>query len=362
MTDRHYPWDILGIDKTDDKKTIKKAYAVLIKQYKPDEYPEKFKEIQAAYKIALSMRQWQVEEPELSNTPEPIANKLNTEEFKLSETPVDKKEHEFNQQQNALIENLHKQLHEITFSPLAYKNKLENWKFIEDYYEIDDFTLKAEVAKSIFKKVAEYNLFQLQRNNTLLLNQNILKYLDGVFDWNSNWNEYQHIFPEHYFKATIDKFNQKTISVSRSNSIRLVLRRIISFVTEIVLYVVVVYFVFQLFSSSENFSLKLIGFIFYMMLNEAFIDNRTSFGKDLFNLIVLDQYGNVCSIKQSIARNLIFFLIVVIPLYIWLKLNILHMNIFIIYFSIVCSIYTIVFLVTKNLLHDFLTKTIVVRK
>ena len=46
-------WEILGIEPTKDKKEIKKAYARLLKQYHPEENPEKFKQIQAAYQQCL---------------------------------------------------------------------------------------------------------------------------------------------------------------------------------------------------------------------------------------------------------------------------------------------------------------------
>lgn len=46
-------WEILGIEPTSDKKTIKRAYAKLLKQYHPEENPEKFKQIQAAYQRCL---------------------------------------------------------------------------------------------------------------------------------------------------------------------------------------------------------------------------------------------------------------------------------------------------------------------
>lgn len=46
-------WEILGIEPTSDKKEIKKAYARLLKQYHPEENPEKFKQIQAAYQHCL---------------------------------------------------------------------------------------------------------------------------------------------------------------------------------------------------------------------------------------------------------------------------------------------------------------------
>ena len=46
-------WEILGIEPTSDKKTIKRAYAKLLKQYHPEENPETFKQIQAAYQQCL---------------------------------------------------------------------------------------------------------------------------------------------------------------------------------------------------------------------------------------------------------------------------------------------------------------------
>ena len=46
-------WKVLGIEPTSDKKEIKKAYARLLKQYHPEENPEEFKQIQAAYQHCL---------------------------------------------------------------------------------------------------------------------------------------------------------------------------------------------------------------------------------------------------------------------------------------------------------------------
>ena len=46
-------WKVLGIEPTKDKKEIKKAYARLLKQYHPEENPEEFKQIQAAYQQCL---------------------------------------------------------------------------------------------------------------------------------------------------------------------------------------------------------------------------------------------------------------------------------------------------------------------
>lgn len=46
-------WTILQIEPTRDLKKIKHAYAVLTKQYHPEDDPEKFEEIQEAYQKAI---------------------------------------------------------------------------------------------------------------------------------------------------------------------------------------------------------------------------------------------------------------------------------------------------------------------
>ena len=50
-------WEVLGIEPTQDKKEIKKAYARILKQYHPEENPEEFKQIQEAYQQCLHPNQ-----------------------------------------------------------------------------------------------------------------------------------------------------------------------------------------------------------------------------------------------------------------------------------------------------------------
>ena len=49
-----YFWNILEIAPTNDKKIIKKAYARLIKQHKPETSPEAYQKIREAYDKALN--------------------------------------------------------------------------------------------------------------------------------------------------------------------------------------------------------------------------------------------------------------------------------------------------------------------
>ena len=50
-----YPWDILGIEPTSDELAIRRAYARMLKQYRPDEDPEGFAKLVRARELAL---QW----------------------------------------------------------------------------------------------------------------------------------------------------------------------------------------------------------------------------------------------------------------------------------------------------------------
>jgi len=56
-------WEILGITRTKDKKIIKKAYAKKLAEYHPEEEPEKFLEIQQAFKRAMEYTNTFTEQP-----------------------------------------------------------------------------------------------------------------------------------------------------------------------------------------------------------------------------------------------------------------------------------------------------------
>ncbi|MEZ3469274.1 MAG: DnaJ domain-containing protein, partial [Schaedlerella sp.] len=57
-------FDILGIEITKDTRAIKKAYALLSKQYHPEEHPAEWEKLYGAYQAALEYAQTAGELPE----------------------------------------------------------------------------------------------------------------------------------------------------------------------------------------------------------------------------------------------------------------------------------------------------------
>lgn len=49
-------WTILGIEPTQNKKEIKKAYAKMAKVYHPETHPEQFEQLQEAYQKSFGIR------------------------------------------------------------------------------------------------------------------------------------------------------------------------------------------------------------------------------------------------------------------------------------------------------------------
>ncbi|MGE8363000.1 hypothetical protein [Pseudomonas sp.] len=63
------PWELFGLDADTDTRSVKRRYAQLLKQYRPDEDPEGFQRLREAYEYALAWVdrevQVEVEAPEL---------------------------------------------------------------------------------------------------------------------------------------------------------------------------------------------------------------------------------------------------------------------------------------------------------
>ncbi|MFB9128121.1 J domain-containing protein [Paraburkholderia dipogonis] len=55
ISSNHWPWDVLGIESDADERAVRRAYARLLKQQRPDEDAEAFQRLRYAYESALQM-------------------------------------------------------------------------------------------------------------------------------------------------------------------------------------------------------------------------------------------------------------------------------------------------------------------
>ncbi|MFM0417799.1 J domain-containing protein [Paraburkholderia aromaticivorans] len=55
IANNHWPWDVLGIESNADERAVRRAYARLLKQQRPDEDAEAFQRLRYAYESALQM-------------------------------------------------------------------------------------------------------------------------------------------------------------------------------------------------------------------------------------------------------------------------------------------------------------------
>lgn len=99
-------WEVLEIEPTSDKKEIKKAYARLLKQYHPEENPEEFKQIQAAYQQCLHQDQ-EIESVSFEQNKQDIKTQtISTKEDTIIPPPIPKLEALFVQNEKDVVSYL----------------------------------------------------------------------------------------------------------------------------------------------------------------------------------------------------------------------------------------------------------------
>ena len=99
-------WEVLEIEPTSDKKEIKKAYARLLKQYHPEENPEEFKQIQAAYQQCLHQDQ-EIESVSFEQNKQDIKTQtISTKEDTIIPPPIPKLETLFVQNEKDVVSYL----------------------------------------------------------------------------------------------------------------------------------------------------------------------------------------------------------------------------------------------------------------
>lgn len=124
-------WEILGIEPTKDKKEIKKAYARLLKQYHPEENPEEFKQIQAAYQQCLHPNQ-EIESVSFEQNKQDIQTQsISTKEDTIIPPPIPKVETLFvkNEKDVVVYQDILNSIEKICLKRLGLKRL---YKFLQN--------------------------------------------------------------------------------------------------------------------------------------------------------------------------------------------------------------------------------------
>ncbi len=227
-------WQILGIAESSDKKTIKVAYARLLKKNRPDENPKGFGQLHDAYLSALAILKQQArQENSPQNQEEPFAHieqlEPPSEQVSLELADVNDdcivsfttEEVETISPQQDIIETLSDEFSNEDFNlPLVEEDEPtppqvdlfqqdwdnlfskvntcianplkcfypKDWEFIEQIGSILDLEFRSKVSSELLQRALEVN--QDKSVNDLIIKPVVLDYLNRLFNWGDKWVEY----------------------------------------------------------------------------------------------------------------------------------------------------------------------------
>ncbi|WP_237067626.1 J domain-containing protein [Microbulbifer guangxiensis] len=154
-------WSVLGIPEGSDRALIRKAYAKLIKQYRPDEYPKEFQQYNEAYELAMASLRDPQTSAEFGAEPAEVA--LNgkacngqghyveslAEEF-FSGGAISDESREDDELQNILCH-----LHRILSGPDPAN--VMHWDFLVNCDRLLDTDFRYRLTGEIFSAIGQYN-------------------------------------------------------------------------------------------------------------------------------------------------------------------------------------------------------------
>lgn len=181
-------WEVLGIDKTEDDKAIKKAYAKKLRIYHPEEDPEGFQRLREAYDLALKYakskkvttsvlmddsgsRQDETQMPA-------VVGALSGVENAISEVEPDDNLLDFINQLHVLYDNIHSRVN------------IENWRRLLDSRVVWDIRFQGILSNTLLEFFMEHHYLPTE----------VWKLLESMF----GWREQQEYLYDHYPGDFID--------------------------------------------------------------------------------------------------------------------------------------------------------------
>lgn len=373
-------WKILGVEPGADKKTIKLAYAKLLKKTRPDDDPEGFTTLHKAYKAALansgSAASTASSHPNVqSNTtgqppsvaavttnneipvtnyadsknevvvPKPTAhgdqtptddNQIVTtlkapEAINPSESELDEEEqssknsnpeedtfHDAEYQQKLLkdIDLIRQKVAELVETK-KLANNIEQWRFIESVESMVDLDFSSQASDIIFAAISQANVESL-RQGDLHIKRPVLRYLNDYFQWEKNWQHYEGSYGSDR-SNTIFRFINSNPVKNKKSALHY-FSRIIAFSVDLILPGICFYVSINVPVLSFLKFVPMIYFLLAIPILEA-SSLQASLGKKMFQLKVVDKDGLRLRWYHSFFRSYVSYgCIAALKIVIWINI------------------------------------------
>ncbi|MFN3579965.1 MAG: J domain-containing protein [Pseudomonas sp.] len=190
-------WSILGVEPSSDPRTIKRAYARLLKDVHPEEHPEDFMALREAYETALGHIAWQQSQPrsaapQVAEQPAPEFTCQATEPVEKpipSEPQPSEQELEY-QQFMQRLQQLVNDLHDL-LSDTQQRNKLSRWEALLLAPELNNLEARLAVGNSLLPAVLQV----LHSSGEDNLPAAVVNRLDERFHWCSDQSAHWQVAP-----------------------------------------------------------------------------------------------------------------------------------------------------------------------
>ncbi len=318
---------------------IKKAYAQLLRKYRPDEQPEQFQEINQAYLFALNVVD------------------ISTQVAPESRTVVFGVQSNTNQQTRSTSEPFsicEARVNELLSGKNHVVNQLKKWSIVDDLMVEMSIEDRDRMAELVFQKCYDVNYTNLQKEGVILIHVKTLQYLNSVFHWTDKWNDYQHMFRPHCFRMNFDLI--EGVSDYDINSFSVApWRRMVALLADVAVVFFICYLILSWIKIPHEFGGYLCSFIMYQLISETLFKQGT-LGSRIFKYRLVNMSYMTPNLKQTALRLLYFhvmlspmYLIIMAPGYWSLKWLILS--------CILYPVWVLMFLFGKRFVHDEMSWT-----
>ncbi|MCG7563018.1 J domain-containing protein [Pseudoalteromonas sp. McH1-42] len=184
------PWEVLGIDPSADKKAIKRAYTSKLKLCKPDEDPEGFQQLRAAYDAALAHVEAQPQQRvKLSSADEQPSELAEPEAVKPEVLPDTTPAMHFEKPQaqpgtppqlNSELQEFDTELAQLLDNSYR-RNQQGAWQLLIEHPVCVDLQSRRAASHRIFHSVLNYQ--KSERAEVTPLDIEVLVFLNLHFDW-----------------------------------------------------------------------------------------------------------------------------------------------------------------------------------